>query len=143
MIVLDANLLLYAFDTRAADHKAAESFVTGVFSGSELVGLPWQTIMAFLRVSTNQRISGMAFAMEDAIAVVREWIDLPQVLRLVPGEKHWSILRQMLIEGRVSGPASTDAALAALTVEHGGILYTTDRGFARYPGLRFLNPLAN
>lgn len=141
MIVLDANLLLYAHDTRAADHKAASATISGIFSGSDLVGMPWQTIMAFLRISTNSRISGTALSMERAVALVQGWVELPQLVLLVPGEKHWRILQQMLIDGRVNGPSATDAALAALTIEHGGILYTTDRGFARYPGLRFVNPL--
>lgn len=141
MIVLDANLLLYAYDTRAADHKAAGAAISRVFEGSELVGLPWQTIMAFLRISTNARIPGAALSIEEALAVIQEWIELPQLVLLAPGEKHFGILRQMLTGGRVSGPATTDATLAALTIEHGGILYTADRGFARYPGLRFVNPL--
>jgi uncharacterized protein len=141
LIVLDANLLLYSYDTHAVDHRAAEAFVSRIFSGPEMVGLPWQTIMAFIRVSTNTRISGTALAVERAIAIVGEWIELPQVALLAPTAKHWTILQQMLIGGRVSGPACTDAALAALTIEHAGVLYTTDRGFARYPGLRFLNPL--
>ena len=141
MIVLDANLLLYAYDTRATDHKAAGAAITRVFEGPELIGLPWQTILAFLRISTNARIPGAGLSIEEALAVVQTWIELPQVTVLAPGEKHWGILQQMLIGGRVNGLATADAALAALTIEHGGVLFTTDRGFARYPGLRFVNPL--
>jgi predicted nucleic acid-binding protein len=64
----------------------------------------------------------------------------PEML-LFPGERHWSIFQWMLIEGQVRGPLATDAQLAALTIEYGGVLHTTDRGFARFPGLRWINPL--
>ena len=79
--------------------------------------------------------------MDQAVAIVQQWIDLKQVRLLVPGEGHWNILQQMLKEGRVRGPLTTDAELAALTIEYGGVLYTTDRDFARFPGLRWVNPL--
>ncbi len=80
--------------------------------------------------------------METAIGVAQEWMDLKQVRILAPGERHWSLLKRMLIEGQAKGPLTTDAELAALTIEHGGVLYTTDRDFARFPGLRWVNPLA-
>jgi predicted nucleic acid-binding protein len=66
---------------------------------------------------------------------------LKQVRLLSPTERHWSIFQRMLIEGQIRGPRATDAQLAALTIEHGGVLYTTDRDFARFPGLRWVNPL--
>jgi predicted nucleic acid-binding protein len=68
-------------------------------------------------------------------------MELPQVRLLVPGERHWGLFRQMLLEGKVRGPLATDAELAALTIEYGGVLYTNDRDFARFPGLRWVNPL--
>ena len=141
MIVLDVNLLLYAHDTLAAEHAAARECIQSVFGGEELVGLPGQTVLAFLRISTNARISGARLSMEKAIGVAQQWIELKNVRLLVPGERHWNLLQQMLIEGRINGPSATDAALAALTIEYGGVLYTTDRGFARFPGLRWVNPL--
>ena len=79
--------------------------------------------------------------METAIAAAQQWMDLKQVRILAPGERHWTLLQQMLINGKVRGPLTTDAELAALTIEHGGVLYTTDRDFARFPGLRWVNPL--
>lgn len=141
MIVLDANLLLYAYDTRAAKHKAARIFVENILSGSDAVGLPWQSIAAFLRVATNPILPGR-ISMEQAVEIVAAWIEQPNVTLLGPGEKHWTTLRQMLDEGQVNGPMVTNAQLAALTIEHGGILHTTDRDFARFPGLRWKNPLA-
>lgn len=142
MIVLDANLLLYAYDSTSARHEAAREWLKGAFTGPEWVGLPWQSVWAFLRLSTNSRILQNCLPMETAIATVQQWIGVRQVRLLVPGERHWMLLQQMLIQGNVRGSRTTDAELAALTVEHGGILYTADLGFARYPGLRFVNPLA-
>jgi toxin-antitoxin system PIN domain toxin len=141
LIVLDVNLLLYAYNSASPRHQAAYAWVRETFSRTELVGLPWQTIWAFLRISTNSRLPGEHFSMERAVAIVQQWIDLKQVRLLAPGERHWGLLQRMLLEGQVRGPLTTDAQLAALTIEHGGVLYTTDRDFARFPGLRWVNPL--
>ena len=141
MIVLDANILLYAYDVAAAEHKKARFWLETVFSGLEPIGLPWQTISAFVRIHTSSRLPGDRFTTEEAVGVIDQWVELPQVRLLVPGERHWGLFRQMLLEGKVRGPLATDAALAALTIEYGGILYTNDRDFARFPGLRWVNPL--
>ncbi len=141
MIVLDANILLYAYDGTSPRHSEASEWLQGAFSGPELIGFPWQVVWAFLRLSTNSRIFTNPLSMETVVEVAQQWMNLKQVRILAPGERHWSLLQQMLIEGRVRGPLTTDAELAALTIEHGGVLYTTDRDFARFPGLRWLNPL--
>jgi toxin-antitoxin system PIN domain toxin len=141
MIVLDVNLLLYAYDGRPAQHERARRWWQSTICGPELIGLPWQTIHGFLRISTDARISGNQVPMERSLALVEQWMDLPNVRVLTPGEQHWGLLRRMLLEGQARGPMVTDAQLAALTVEHGGVLYTSDRDFARFPGLRWVNPL--
>jgi toxin-antitoxin system PIN domain toxin len=141
VIVPDANLLLYAYDKSSAQHTPALKWLESALAGTELVGLPWQTVLAFLRVATNSRIFAHPFAMEEAAGIAQQWIELKNVRLLVPGEGHWALLQRMLIDGRVSGPAATDAALAAIAIEYGGVLYTADRGFARFPGLRWVNPL--
>lgn len=141
MIVPDANLLIYAYDTEAVQHRAARIWLGTVLSGVEMVGLPWQTISAFLRICTNSRLSGDRFPTEKAIGIVQQWVGLKQVCLLSPSERHWPIFQRMLIEGQIRGPSTTDAQLAALTIEYGGVLHTTDRGFARFPGLRWVNPL--
>jgi toxin-antitoxin system PIN domain toxin len=142
VIVLDANLLLYAYDPGSPMHKKARVWVEAAFSGNELVGLPWQTVAAFVRIVTNQRLPGVRYTAEEAVAVVDEWLGQPNVRAIGPGERHWTSFRQMLIEGQARGPLTTDAELAALAVEHGGVLHTTDRDFARFPGLRWVNPLS-
>ena len=142
MIVLDANLLLYAYDSGSSHHKVARKWVEQAFSGSEIVGIPWQTVGAFLRIITNSKLPGRRVTLDRAVEVVDLWMEQPNVRMLTPGERHWLILRQMASEGQARGPLLTDAQLAALTIEHGGVLHTTDRDFARFPGLRWTNPLA-
>jgi len=141
MIVLDANILLYAYDTTSTHHTVARGWLEQVLSGEEAVGIPWQTAAAFLRVVTNPRLPGERFAIGQAVNVVGQWLDQPNVKPLSPGDNHWPLLRQMMIEGQTRGPLITDAQLAALTIEYGGVLYTTDRDFTRFPGLRWTNPL--
>lgn len=142
MIVLDANILLYAYDSNSENHAKARAWMEDVFSGGTPVGLPWQTVAAFLRVVTNPRLPGRRLSPEEAVELVESWLGQPNVRLLAPGDLHWSLLRQMLIEGQTRGPLVSDAQLAALTLEYGGVLHSTDRDFARFPGLRLSNPLA-
>lgn len=142
MIVLDANILLYAYDTESRHHIAAESWMERTLSSGELIGLPWQTITAFLRISTNPRAMNRRLLPEEAVEAVDEWLELPNIRILAPTEDHWQVLRRLVREGQASGPLITDAELAAITTEYGGVLQTTDRDFARFPGLRWTNPLA-
>ena len=99
------------------------------------------TILAFLRISTNPGLSGRPLRMEEAAAVVDEWLGQPNVDILTPGERHWEILRGLLKVAQVRGALTSDAHLAALAIEHGATLCTCDRDFTRFPGLRILNPL--
>jgi toxin-antitoxin system PIN domain toxin len=141
MIVLDANLLLYAYDSSSEKHEQARKWVEHVFSGAEVVGLPWQTVAAFIRITTNPRIPGQRFSPEEVVRVVDQWLAQPNVKLLAPGDQYWALLRKLLIAGQARGPLATDAQLAALTMENGGVLHTTDRDFARFPELRWTNPL--
>ncbi len=142
MIVLDANLLLHAYDTESPHHSKARAWLETTLSAPELVGLPWQTISAFLRIMTNPRLPGERFTAAEAVQVVDRWLEQPNVRLLAPGDDHWTVFRSMIIEGQAPGPLISDASLAALTTEYGGVLHTTDRDFARFPGLRWVNPLA-
>ena len=142
MIILDANILLYAYDNASMLHSKARSWVEDVFSGTTPIGLPWQTIDAFLRIMTNSRLPGERFSIGEAARIAELWLEQPNVRPLAPSEDHWPLFRQMLIEGQASGPLVTDAHLAALAIEYGAVLYTTDRDFARFPGLRWENPLS-
>jgi uncharacterized protein len=142
MIVLDANLLIYAYDSASPHHKAAIRWIGKALSGDELVGLPWQTAAAFLRVLTNAKLPGDRFTSEEAAQILDDLLDQPNVRLLAPGENHWGLFRRMVTEGQARGPLVSDAQLAAITIEYGGVLHTTDRDFARFPGLRWVNPLA-
>ena len=142
MIVVDANLLIYSYDTDSAHHAKSRAWVEHVFSDVEPVGLPWQTVSAFLRVTTNRRLPGSRLTVEQAVHIVEEWLEQPNVRIIVAGDEHWSLLKRMIVEGRASGPLVSDAELVALTVEYGGVLHTADRDFARFPGLRWKNPLS-
>jgi uncharacterized protein len=142
VIVLDANILLYAYDADSDKHAKARAWVEEVFSGASPVGLPWQTLLAFMRIVTNPRLTGKRFTTVEVADLVDQWVKQPNVRLLGPGDNHWSFLRQMIVDGQVRGPLITDAQLAALTIEYGGILHTTDRDFSRFPGLRWKNPIA-
>jgi hypothetical protein len=141
VIVPDANLLLYAYLSASPLHVQARVWLRKVLSEPDAIGLPWLSVWAFVRICTNNRITLKPVSMDEAVEAVESWLELPHVQLLSPGERHWLVFRQMLLEGQVRGPAATDAQLAAITIEHGGILHTTDRGFARFPGLRWANPL--
>ncbi len=141
MIVCDANLLIYAYDSGATQHARARAWVEKALSGIDLVGIPWQSILAFLRFMTNRRLPGSRFSLEQACEIVDDWLGQPNVKLLTPGEQHWRSLRGLLVEGQALGPLVSDAEIAALTMENGGILQTADRDFARFPGLRWVNPL--
>jgi uncharacterized protein len=142
MIVLDANILLYAYDVDSPSYQAASSYLEKILSAPEPVGIPLQSISAFLRISTQRGALRAPYTVQEAVAFVDEWIALPQVRLLAGGDRHWAILKRMLLEGHASGRSVTDAEIAAMTIEYGGELQTNDRGFARYPGLRWNNPLA-
>ena len=140
MIVLDANILFYSYSTGSPRYERARTCVETLLSGTELIGLPWQTITAFLRISTNARLPGARPAME-AAQEIEEWLNQPNVRLLSPADDHWQVLRRMMFEGQAFGPIVSDAEIAALTMENGAVLYSSDRDFARFPGLRWVNPL--
>jgi toxin-antitoxin system PIN domain toxin len=140
VIVLDANILFYSYSAGSPEHQKARACLENLFSGTEPVGLPWQTITAFLRISTNPRLPGARPATE-AAREVQDWLEQPNVRILSPGDDHWRTLRQMMFEGQAYGPLVSDAQIAALTIENGAVLYSSDRDFARFPGLRWVDPL--
>lgn len=141
MIVCDANLLIYSYNTGTERHAKARALVEEIFSGSDVVGLPWQAASAFLRVMTNKKLPGERFSVVQATQIIDLWLASPNVRVLTPGDHYWPLFRRMLIEGQASGALVSDAEIAALTLEYGGVLYTADRDFARFPGLRWKNPL--
>ena len=141
MILLDANVLLYAYNPSFPQHRRARTWLEQNFSAPAPIGLPWATIFAFLRIGTNPRAFPEPLTTDEAVAVVSAWLTHPTVTVLTPGERHWSILQDLLLRVRVRGAQVADAHLAALAIEHGATLCTTDRDFAVFGGLRLMNPL--
>ncbi len=141
MILIDANLLLYAYDPASAFHQKAAEWLEGVLSSGEAVQLASVTLLAFLRISTDHRLLRAPFSVAEAVEIVESWLERPSVATLEPGERHWEIWRRLLLQGQARGGMATDAYLAALAVEHGATLCTTDRDFARFSGLSTRNPL--
>jgi toxin-antitoxin system PIN domain toxin len=141
MILTDANLLLYAYNVDATEHVASRQWLETQLSGSNLFCFSWQTITAFLRISTNQRAFAAPLSTKEATSIVTEWLERPQTVLLTPGEKHWAIFHKLLESGQATGPMVMDAHLAALAFEHGATLASTDRDFSRFPGLKLINPL--
>ena len=141
MTLVDANLLLYAHDPRATQHEASRRWLEGVLSGRELVGFAWLTLWAFLRISTNPRVYERPLSIDEAEGLVESWLGRSMVRILDPGERHWEILRDLTRSGQSAGPLVMDAALAAIAIEHGATLATTDRDFSRFDGLTWRNPL--
>jgi uncharacterized protein len=141
VILVDANVLLYAYHPRAAQHERCRAWVEAEFSSGAAVRIPWATILAFLRIGTSPRVFERPLTIAEAEAAVSSWLALPSVSPIDPGERYWDVLRDLLHAAQVTGPLVSDAALAALAIEHGATLCTTDRDFARFPGLRTLHPL--
>lgn len=142
MILVDANLLIYAYHPRAEQHERSRAWLERTLSGSQLVRFGWLTLWAFLRISTNPRIFEQPLALAEAESAVSAWLAQPMAGILEPGERYWEVLRGLLKTSQVVGPLVMDAALAALAIEHGATLHSTDRDFTRFPGLRWTNPLA-
>ena len=141
MTLVDANVLLYAYHPRAAQHGRCRAWVETEFSGGAAIRIAWATIVAFLRISTSPRVFERPLTTAEAEAAVTSWLAVPSVAPLDPGERYWDVLRDLLHRAQVTGPLVSDAALAALAIEHGATLCTTDRDFVRFPGLRTINPL--
>lgn len=140
MILVDANVLIYAYHPRGERHDVCRRWVETAFSGLTPVGLPWLSIWAFLRIVTNPRAFEQPLEMREARDIVQSWLDVPVVRVLEPGEHHWAILSQLVTDAQVRGPLVTDATLAALALEHGARVCTLDRGFLRFPGLTVIDP---
>jgi uncharacterized protein len=142
MIVCDANVLLYAYDSGSALHKACRDWLGAALSGPESIGLPWQSLLAFVRIATNRRVFRVPLSTAEASDIVSSWLSRAQVVVPEPGARYWQILQSQLLSARITGPLVTDAALAALAIEQGASLCTTDRDFRRFDGLSLVDPAA-
>jgi toxin-antitoxin system PIN domain toxin len=141
-MLLDANLLLYAVNTRARQHEAALSWLTDRLNGSRRIGLPWQSLAAFLRIATHPRAFARPLAPATAWQRVEDWLAAPAAWIPTPGSSHAQLLGDLIVRYEVTGNLVPDARLAALAVEHGVTLCSTDTDFARFQELSWENPIA-
>ena len=142
MILVDANLLIYAIDKDSPHHPRARPWLEEQLSGTTVVGLAWVVILAFIRITTRPGILGKPLPPERALAYVHEWLDQPYVTAIGPGENHWAILRNLLRTTGTAGNLVSDAHLAAMAIEQGASIYSTDHDFKRFPGVDHLDPLS-
>jgi toxin-antitoxin system PIN domain toxin len=143
VILIDANILIYAHVSSFAQHNLARDWLDQQLNESTRVGLPWTSLLAFLRLVTNPRVFEQPEAIRDAWEQVHAWLTSETVWIPQPTERHADILGEFLALSGVHGNLVPDAHLAALAVEHGLTLCSTDGDFARFQGLRWLNPIAS
>lgn len=143
MILVDANLLLYAEDSSSEHHALARAWWDAQLSGVEPVALCWPVLNAFIRIGTNARLHQQPLLLGEAIDRVQSWLEQPCVRLIHPGDQHWALFQQLLRGGKAVGNLVSDAHLAALAVEHNCVLHSTDADFSRFRGLKWRNPIAD
>ena len=142
MILVDANLLIYAVDSDSPHHFRARSWLEDALSGGETVGFPWMVLLAFLRVTTRASILVRPLEPGAALKYVDSWLDQPIAEAVAPGRNHWPGLQGLLQATGTGGNLTSDAHVAALAVERGAVVYSADNDFKRFPGVEHVNPLA-
>lgn len=142
MILPDVNVLIYAHDTAARRHDEARAWWDEVLSSDEPVGLAWVTLLGFIRLTTNRMVFQQAFTVDEAVQRVEAWLAQPSVQIVQPGHRYAGLFFGFLRALGAGGNLTTDAHLAALAVEHGCVLCSTDADFDRFAGLNWRDPLA-
>ena len=142
MILIDVNILIYATNAESDHHSAARGWLDAQLGSASRVGLPWASALGFLRLATNHRVFRRPLTISAAWRQISEWLDAEPVWIPQPTERHLEVLGELLAEPGVHGNLVPDAHLAALAIEHGLTLCSTDGDFARFPRLRWMNPLA-
>lgn len=141
-MLVDANLLLYAVDETTPFHEAARAWLVEALNGTRRVGLPWQSLTAFVRISTHPRAVADPLSPVEAWRFVEEWLDAPAVWVPEPTHAHRTVLGGLITELDLRANLVADAALAALSIEHGLTMCSADSDFARFPQVRWFNPVA-
>ncbi len=136
MVIVDANVLLYAVDAVSVHHERSRSWLDASLGGTEAVGLAWIALLAFVRVGTNPSILPTPMTADEATGQVEAWLGAPAAVVPEPTARHAGMLRGLLRETGTAGNLTTDAHLAALAIEHGAEVVSYDRDFVRFPGVR-------
>lgn len=142
MILPDANILIYAHDERSSFHKKAKRWWTQVLGNADPIGIPWVVVLAFTRLMTHPQICENPLSVTEAREIVLYWIEFPQVRLLQLSENALPRFFDILEEAGSGGNLTTDALIALHAMEHSGTVYSNDRDFDRFPGIRRVNPLA-
>jgi toxin-antitoxin system PIN domain toxin len=141
MRLIDANLLIYAKFSDLPQHEKARMWLETQFNSPGRIGLPWESCLAFLRLSTNSRLFDLPLSGPAAWEQIEEWLSHPRVWIPLPTVEHPNVLGGLIMAVRATGNLVPDAHLAALAIQHGLILCSSGSDFARFPGLRWENPL--
>ena len=143
MNVVDVNVLVDAHRPDGPRHEAVRQWLDAARAGDGLLGIPGHVASSFVRIVTNRRIFDHPTPVADALAFIEVLRASPSVLRIEPGHAHWALFADICRVSRVAGDLVPDAWLAALAIENRATLITADRGFGRYPGLKWRDPLAD
>ncbi|NJK93509.1 MAG: type II toxin-antitoxin system VapC family toxin [Blastochloris sp.] len=143
MIIPDANLILYAHNQADPDHAASIQWWERLLNGAEPVGIPHAVIMAFLRLSTSARILLQPLTVDESARCIESWFKRPQVRLIEPSHTHLSTFLQLIRKTGVAGNLTTDAHIAVLSLEYHAEIHSADADFARFPGIRWRNPLSS
>jgi toxin-antitoxin system PIN domain toxin len=141
VILVDANVLIYAVNADSAHHKVVRPWLESKLSTTTEMGFAWIVLLAFLRMTTHKQIFAAPLPPERALEYVDEWLRQPFARVVVPGEQHWSVLRHLLMASGTAGNLTSDAHLAAMAVEQQAVVASTDDDFRRFQGVAHVNPL--
>lgn len=141
MIIPDINLLLYAYNPHAVQHPGARRWWEEVLNGEELIGLPNEVLLGFVRIATHSRLGPAAIALGKARALTDIWLAQPNTRILAPAPDHFARTMDLLARTMSSGSLTSDAVLAVYAITHRAVLHTNDTDFARFPELAWKNPL--
>lgn len=142
MILVDANILLYAENGDVPQHEAARAWWDTQLSTNPDVCLCWPVVSAFVRICTNLHVFTKPLTVSQATDRVGSWLARPNVRVLQATSQHWSVFSSLLLHGQATGNLVSDAHIAAIAIEHGCHLFSTDADFSRFAGLKWTNPLA-
>lgn len=140
MVIVDANVLLYAVDLASGHHERSRSWLDKSLAGTEAVGFAWIALLAFIRIGTNLSIFPNPMSADEATGQVEAWLEAPAAVVVHPTPRHASLLRGLLRDVGTAGNLTSDAHLAALALEHGADIVSYDRDFGRYPGVKHRLP---
>jgi toxin-antitoxin system PIN domain toxin len=142
VIILDANVLIYAVNLDAPLNKRARSWLEATLLGTETIGIPWTVILAFLRLTTRPGLFRNPMPLDVSFDLIDSWLENPSVIIVEPGPRHRAILRELLSTAGTAGNLTSDAHLAALALEQRAEICSFDQDFMRFPGVKWRNPLA-